>query len=119
MPFLPSEREPNACKDIIVNAEAALQVVAGMTSATFESDQRTDGAVVRGLEIIPEASRHLGPDRQARHPEIPWRDIADVGNFDRHADQRVALDIVWKTVHDPLTSIIAVCRAELSRPPAP
>ncbi|CAA2101956.1 hypothetical protein MBUL_01440 [Methylobacterium bullatum] len=119
MPFPPSEREREACETIIENAEAAFDFTAGMTFAAFEADQRTNYAVVRCLEIISEASRRLRPETKARHPRIPWREIADAGNFYRHAYHRLALDIVWKTVHDQLTEIIEVCRAELSRPPAP
>jgi uncharacterized protein with HEPN domain len=119
MPFLSSEREHDACEDIIANAEAALSFTTGMTFAAFEADRKTNYAVIRCLEIISEASRRLGVETKARHPDIPWRDIADAGNFYRHAYHRVALDIVWKTVHDHLDPIIAACRAELSRPLAP
>lgn len=119
MRSLSSERAYDACEDIIANSEAALSFVAGMTFAAFEADQLTNYAVVRCLEIISEASRRLSPETKSRHPAIPWRDIADAGNFYRHAYHRVALDIVWKTVHDHLNPIIAACRAELSRSPAP
>jgi len=119
MPSLSSEREQDACEDILLNAEAALRFTAGMTFPDFEADQKTHYAVVRCLEIISEASRRLGPDAKARHPSIPWRDIADAGNLYRHAYHRVALDIVWKTVHDQLTPLIAVCRFELGGPAAP
>ena len=119
MPFPPSEREHDACEDIIVNAEAALRFTAGMTFAVFEADQLTNYAVVRSLGIISDASRCLGSETQARHATVPWRDIAEAGNSFRDAYDRVALDIVWKTVHDHLKSIIAACHAELSRPPVP
>ncbi|MGU3541212.1 HepT-like ribonuclease domain-containing protein, partial [Methylobacterium sp. A54F] len=92
--------------------------IAGMSFDAFASDQRTHDAVVRCIEIISEASRRVGPELRARHPHIPWRDVADAGNLYRHSYHRVALDIVWKTVHDPLLEIIAACRAEVD-PPAP
>jgi uncharacterized protein with HEPN domain len=41
-------------------------------------------AVERGLEIISEASRHVPPDLQAPETEIPWRQIAAIGNLLRH-----------------------------------
>lgn len=119
MPFLSSERDYDACEDIIANTEAALRFTAGMTFVAFEADQKTHYAVVRCLEIISEASRRLSAEMKARHPGLPWRDIADAGNFYRHGYRRVALDIVWQTVHDQLNPIVAVCLAELSRSPAP
>lgn len=89
-----------------------------MTFETFTADQRTNYAVVRCLKIVSEARRRLSPDAQARHPHVPCRDMADAGNFYRHSYHRVALDIVWKTVHDQLPEIVAVCRTELDTPSA-
>lgn len=116
MPSPLSERERDACIDILDNARAARGFIDGLTFEAFTADQRTNYAVVRCIEIISEASRRFGPELRARHPHIPWQDIADTGNFYRHAYHRVALDIVWRTVHEPLTEIVAVCRAELDAP---
>ncbi|MFC5557358.1 HepT-like ribonuclease domain-containing protein [Methylobacterium iners] len=114
-----SDRELDAWEDILTNGEAALDFVRGMTFGTFAADLRTIYAVVRCLEIVSEASRRLAPEAKARHPQIPRRDVADAGNLYRHGYHRVALDIVWKTVHDELPKIIAVCRTELDAPSAP
>ena len=113
MPSVLSERESDACVDILDNAQAARDFSGGMSFEAFASDLRTSYAVIRCIEIVSEASRRLGAAFKARHPHIPWQDIADTGNLYRHAYHRVALDIVWKTVHQPLTEIAVVCRAEL------
>lgn len=89
-----------------------------MTFAAFEADRRTNYALVRCLEIIPEASRRLGAEARGRRPHIPPHAMADAGNVYRHSYHRLALDIVWQTVQDQWTEIIEVCRVELSRPPA-
>jgi uncharacterized protein with HEPN domain len=72
---------------------------------------------VRCLEIISEASRRLSAETRARYPDVPWRQIADVGNVCRHSYDRATLDIVWLTVHDELPVLVAACRAELTRAP--
>ena len=51
---------------------------------TFENDWRIRFVVERAFEIISEASRHLPDDVKNRHPEIPWREIAGIGNVLRH-----------------------------------
>lgn len=118
MPSLLSEREADVCQDILRNVEAAQDFVAGMSFETFEADLRTNYAVVRCLEIVSEASRRLGDTFKARHPDLPWRDIADAGNFYRHSYHRLALDIVWTTIHEQLPRLATVCRDELD-PPVP
>ena len=116
MPSSPSERERDACFDIVANARRAEGFVAGFSFATFAADERTHYAVVRCLEIISEASRRLSAETKGRHPDVPWRQIADAGNAYRHGYHRVTLDIVWLTVHDELPALVAACRAELDRP---
>jgi uncharacterized protein with HEPN domain len=119
MPFPPSERALDACQDIIDNADAARRFVAGMTFAAFEADLRTNYAVVRCLEIVSEASQRLTDEMRGRHPDVPWRDIATIGNVFRHGYHAVKLDIVWRTVHERLPVLVAACRAELDRAPDP
>ncbi len=89
-----------------------------MTFEAFTEDIRTNYAVVRCLEIVSEASRRIiSAETKARHPHVPWRIIADAGNFYRHSYHRVALDIVWGTVHEKLPILVAAAEAELGRPP--
>jgi len=51
-------------------------------------------AVERGIEVISEASRHLGEELKAQHKEVRWKDIAGIGNVLRHDYQRVDASIV-------------------------
>jgi uncharacterized protein with HEPN domain len=42
-------------------------------------------AACRNLEILGEASRKIGPDFRAAHPQIPWREMSDLRNVsDKH-----------------------------------
>ena len=117
MPFSPSERERDACHDIVANARRAKTFIGGSTFEAFVADDRTSYAVVRCLEIVSEASRRLSTETRSRHPDVPWRQIADAGNFYRHAYHGVSLDIVWLTVHDELPVLVAAVEAELARSP--
>ena len=66
------------------NIHLAQQFVGPMSYAEFRNDIRTIYAVVRCLEIISEASRRITDDVKARHPELPWIDMAGAGNIYRH-----------------------------------
>jgi uncharacterized protein with HEPN domain len=67
----------------------------------FRVDQKTVDAVVRNLEVIGEAARHLVNDPECRLPEVEWADIAGMRNILIHEYFGVDLAIVWETVkHD-------------------
>lgn len=67
----------------------------------FQADQKTVDAVIRNLEVIGEAVRHLVAQRESLPSDIPWEDIAGMRNILIHAYFGVDLKIVWHTVvHD-------------------
>ena len=74
---------------------------------------RTVFAVIRCLEIVSEASRRLPDELKARHPSIPWRDIAGAGNVYRHDYEDVAAKLVWDTVQVALPALQAVIAQEI------
>ena len=55
----------------------------------YERSWLLRSAVERGIEVISEASRHLGRDLKAQHKDVRWQDIAGIGNILRHDYQRV------------------------------
>jgi uncharacterized protein with HEPN domain len=71
-------------------------------------------AVIRSLEIISEASRRLSDELRARHPDIPWREMAAAGNFYRHNYEDVTPQRVWKTLREHLPPLRAAISQELA-----
>jgi uncharacterized protein with HEPN domain len=59
-------------------------------------------ALERGVEVISEASRHLGRELKSQHKDVRWKDIAGVGNILRHEYQRIDSQIIWNAVKDDL-----------------
>lgn len=102
MPSTPSRSPAAALRDIVENIELARSFVDGLSFDEFQADRRTLYAVVRCLEIISEASRRLPADLKARHPEIPWTDVAGAGSIYRHQYQNVRATLVWETVKQSL-----------------
>jgi uncharacterized protein with HEPN domain len=81
----------------------------------FVEDTRTIYAVIRCLEIVSEASRRLPDDLKARHPSIPWKDIAGAGNIYRHDYEDVEARIVWNTVQSGLPPLLKAVVEEMER----
>ena len=107
-------------KDIVEAIGHIRSDMENVTLEPFAGGRRKRWQVERGLEIVSEASRHLPEDMKARHPEIPWRKVAGIGNVLRHEYTRVAADALWRLVRDDLSVLDQVCRAELAAlPPNP
>lgn len=79
----------------------------GKTEAEFSADPMLRDAVERNLERLSEASRHVPDDLKALRPDIPWRQIADLGNALRHAYDRIATPRIWAIVVDDLAPLRA------------
>jgi uncharacterized protein with HEPN domain len=103
-----------ALRDIEHHIALAVSFTADLSYETFRDDLRTVYAVTRCLEIISEASRRLPDTLKARHPTIPWKDIAGAGNIYRHDYEDVAAEYVWDTVQSDLSPLQAVIQQELA-----
>ncbi|OYX58547.1 MAG: hypothetical protein B7Y86_02345 [Brevundimonas subvibrioides] len=112
---MPSDRGGRALAAIALHALEAQGFLIGLDRDAFRDDRKTFHAVTRCLEVISEATRRLPDDLKARHPDLPWRDIADAGNFYRHEYDSVAADFVYQTTTRDLTAILMMARSELAR----
>jgi uncharacterized protein with HEPN domain len=100
--------------DIIEAIERIRSVMEGMTLDAFEADWQKQWLVERGVEVLSEASRHLTDELKNRHPEIPWRKVAGVGNVLRHDYASIAPPVMWTLARENLPSLERVCREELA-----
>ncbi len=110
-------------RDMERHIHLAVAFAEGIDYEAFENDTRTVFAVIRCLEIVSEASRRLPDELKARHPSIPWKNIASAGNVYRHDYEEVAAKLVWDTVQVALPALQAVVAQEIERlgsvPPPP
>lgn len=83
------------------------------TFSDYAASAITQRAVERCIEILSEAARHLPPELKAARPEIPWRNVADVGNVFRHAYSSVDTMLVWRIVAEHLPPLRTAAEALL------
>ena len=89
-------------RDILETAEETLAFVEGMDFPAFSAERRTNLAVVRAMEIIGEAARHIPASTRRRYPQVPWQDMVDMRNKLIHEYFGVDLQVLWRTVQEDL-----------------
>ena len=85
--------------------EGILDMLDKTSFEQFTQSWQIQRATERGLEIISEASRALSDEVKVAAPEIPWRQIAALGNILRHEYQRVEPALIWNIAQDHLTDL--------------
>jgi uncharacterized protein with HEPN domain len=97
------------------NVTLARSFVENLDYEAFRNNRLVFYAVTRALEIISEASRRLPDELKARHPDIPWIDVAGAGNVFRHEYEDVREHAVWITVQKHLPPLLTAVERELRR----
>lgn len=69
----------------------------GVDEATFRAQRLIQDGVIRQLEIIGEAVKHLSTVVRSQYPHVPWQDIAGMRDQLIHHYFGVDLDQVWLT----------------------
>ncbi|OGO26180.1 MAG: hypothetical protein A2136_08430 [Chloroflexi bacterium RBG_16_54_11] len=92
-------------EDILDGMNKAEVLIEEMSYSQFESDFRTNFAVVRALEIIGEAVKRLPEDLCQKYPNIPWKGMAGMRDRIIHGYDNVDLQIVWDVVKQDIPKI--------------
>ena len=83
-------------EDILICMDKIHKYIDGITYDGFENDSKTQDAIIRNIEVIGEAAKHLSDDIRQKYHNVPWKEIA--GTRDRliHGYFGVNLDIIWE-----------------------
>jgi uncharacterized protein with HEPN domain len=90
----------------------------GMAVADFLTDNKTQDAVIRNLEIIGEACSNVhrvAPKLVAEHPEVPWGSAIGNRNALAHGYFSVDMQLVWNTLQHDLPKFELGIRAMLDK----
>ena len=85
-------------KDILQAIERIEEYAEDLSFEDFYKNQLVQDGVVRNLEIIGEAVKHLPKDVQKKYPRVEWKKIAGLRDILIHAYFGVDCDIVWDVV---------------------
>jgi len=91
--------------DILESISEVEEFLHGLTYDSFATDRKTVNAVIRSLEVIGEATKHIPASFRNRHPDIPWSRMAGMRDVLIHDYMGVDLKTVWKVAQDRLPEI--------------
>ncbi|MCE5323906.1 DUF86 domain-containing protein [bacterium] len=72
---------------------------------SFFGQEIVQDAVMRNMEIIGEAVKHITQDIRDQHPEIPWRKMAGLRDILIHDYEGINLARVWDVVEHDFVSV--------------
>jgi len=92
-------------KDILICIDKVSRYIEGMNEDDFLADNRTIDAVLRNIEIVGEAARHIPEEIQNRYPELPLLEMRGMRNVVAHEYFGISLSIIWKTAVNDLPQL--------------
>ncbi len=101
-----SKRKPDVyLQDILESIEHIQKFLDGVSEDEFYENVEKQDAVLRRLEIIGEAVKHLPEEIREDHPDIPWRQIAGMRDIIIHEYFGVTLNMVWIVATDDILDL--------------
>ncbi len=85
-------------RDILQNMRDAEEFIEGISYERFVEDKKTFNAVVRAIEVIGEAVKHVPDSVRSRYPAIPWKEMAGMRDKVVHFYFGVDREAVWLVV---------------------
>ena len=77
-------------------ADLIIQTTANLTTDDFYQSIPAQHIIIRALEVIGEAAKHVSDDFRAEHPDIAWRGMCGLRDRLIHAYFAVDLEKVWE-----------------------
>ena len=99
--------------DILAAISGIRETVGGLRFENYETVWWIKHACERGIEIISEASRHLPEELKQTAPEVPWRQIAGIGNVLRHEYSSISNHVMWDIIQNHLDPLEMAVRGML------
>ncbi len=100
-------------RQIIEHAERAQELCRGRTAPELATNWQVAMAFERAMEIMGEAVKRLPDDLRAKHPSVPWRQIAGMRDRLSHGYDSVDYELLCNAVRDDVPQLLETARGML------
>jgi len=102
-------------RDIAASCDKILRFTKSLGQPELIQDERTYDAVVRNLEIIGEAAKHVPDILRIQMKDIEWRKIAGMRDMLAHDYFGIDNDILWDVVQNKIPQLTKAINAFLNK----
>ena len=99
--------------DIELACKKVLRYTSGFTFKEFSHHDQKYDAVLRNLELIGEAVKHVPDDVREKDPQIKWRKIAGFRDIVAHEYFGISDELIWDIVQNEIPALLKSVKALL------
>jgi len=99
-------RDREYLSDVLEAMRRIIAYTCDLSREQFLEDRRTQDAVIRNIEVIGEAAKSLSAALKAKHPAIPWKEMASMRDKVIHHYFGINYDIVWNVAKKEIPNTV-------------
>jgi uncharacterized protein with HEPN domain len=113
------ERDDAYLLDMLSAAQEAAALAEGMSLDELRSNRVVQHALVRLLQVVGEAARHVSDEGRSRQPGISWRGVVGLRHRLVHDYSSINLAEVHRVLRDEVPKLISLLEPIVPSPDTP